>query len=109
MFQFPVAFGQAQDYNPEQYQKLQGAFEVLNNFLEGQDYATGRYLTIADLSLAATVSTAEIFNFELENYPNVTKWMEKMKTSAPGYRKANGEGVQIFKNVLENLQNKDKS
>lgn len=60
LFQYPVAFGKTKDYNPECYKVLEGAFDVLNKFLDGQDYAAGRNLTIADLALAATVSTAEV-------------------------------------------------
>lgn len=60
LFQYPVAFGKTKDYNPECYKILEGAFDVLNIFLDGQDYAAGRNLTIADLALAATVSTAEV-------------------------------------------------
>ena len=97
----PVAFGKTDVYDPEQYKKVEGAFGVLNIFLEGQEYVAGRYLTIADLAVAATVSTAEVFGFEIEKYPNVAKWMEKIKSTAPGYRKANGEGVQAFKKFLE--------
>lgn len=48
------------DYDPEQYKELQNAFEVLDKLLEGNDYATGRNMTIADLALVATVSTAEV-------------------------------------------------
>ncbi|XP_076241613.1 glutathione S-transferase 1-1-like [Calliopsis andreniformis] len=98
---YPVAFGNAEEINPELYKKLEQAFEVMNNFLEGQDYVAGRNLTIADLALAATTSTTEVFGFEVGKYPNVVKWYEKIKSSAPGYRKANSEGLQILKQFYE--------
>ncbi|XP_054008364.1 uncharacterized protein LOC128892183 [Hylaeus anthracinus] len=103
-YYYPVVFGKTTDFDPEKYKMLQAAYEILNTFLEGQDYVTGRNLTIADLSLVATISTTEMLDFEIDNYPNVAKWLEKTKSSAPGYRKANGEGVQIWKTLLENLK-----
>ncbi|CAK9795854.1 Glutathione S-transferase 1-1 [Anthophora plagiata] len=100
-YYYPVVFGNATEYNQELYKPLQDAFEVLDKFLDGQDYVTGRNLTIADLSLAATVSTSEIFGFEVQNYANVAKWMDRIKLSAPGYRKANGESLQALKKFVE--------
>ncbi|XP_076165361.1 glutathione S-transferase 1-1-like [Ptiloglossa arizonensis] len=105
-YYYPVAFGKTKDYNPEQYEKLKGAFEVLDSFLEGQDYIAGRNLTIADLALATTVSTAEVLDFEIDNYSNVARWMEKIKKSAPGYRKANDEGAKMFRKVTDDLKMK---
>lgn len=49
------------NYNPEYYKILEDAFDVLDKFLNGQDYVAGRNLTIADLALAATVSTSEVY------------------------------------------------
>ncbi|XP_076300999.1 glutathione S-transferase 1-1-like [Lasioglossum baleicum] len=104
-YYYPVVFGRTDEYDPEMYTKLRAAFEILNIFLEGQEYVAGRYLTIADLALAASVSTTEVFGFDMEEYANVTRWMEKMKASAPGYRKANGEGLLLLKKFLEDSKN----
>jgi len=51
---------EADTYDPAQYEKLTEAFQIMNNFLEGQDYVTGDNLTIADLALVASVTTAEV-------------------------------------------------
>lgn len=62
LLQYPVVFRGA-NYNPEYYKVLEGAFDVLDKFLNGQDYVAGRNLTIADLALAATVSTSEVYTY----------------------------------------------
>ncbi|XP_078053376.1 glutathione S-transferase 1-1-like isoform X2 [Augochlora pura] len=108
-YYYPVAFGKAEDHDPELYEKVQEAFEILNIFLEGQDFVAGRYFTIADLALVATTSSAEAFGFDMEDYPNVVKWMDKMKVSAPGYRKAIGEGLMLLKKFLEDSKNAESS
>lgn len=104
-YYYPAVFF-GKEYDPEQFQKLQNAFEILDKILEGREYATGRYMTIADLALAATVSTAETFNFDVEKYHNVAKWLDRIKASAPGYRKANGEGLKIMRKIYEDSKNK---
>lgn len=37
------------------------AFSILNTYLDDQDWVAGENMTIADLALVATVSTAEVF------------------------------------------------
>lgn len=61
---------EADTYDPEQYEKLTEAFQIMNNFLEGQDYVTGDNLTIADLALVASVTTAEVISMILRNISN---------------------------------------
>lgn len=49
---------EADTYNEAEFEKLTDAFKVLDTFLEGQDYVTGANMTIADLALVASVTTA---------------------------------------------------
>lgn len=55
-------------YDPAQYEKLTEAFQIMENFLEGQDYVTGENLTIADLALVASVTTAEVNSMIVMQY-----------------------------------------
>lgn len=56
----PVLKKQTDTYDPAQYEKMTEAFRILDKFLEGHDYVTGDNLTIADLSLVSSVTTAEV-------------------------------------------------
>lgn len=47
-------------YDPAQYDRMIEAFRFLDNVLEVHDYVTGDNLTIADLALVASVTTAEV-------------------------------------------------
>ncbi|XP_011644643.1 glutathione S-transferase 1-1-like [Pogonomyrmex barbatus] len=87
-------------HDPAEYEKLKEAFQILNGFLEGQEYVAGNNLTIADLTLVVSVTTAEAFGFDLGEYPNVSDWLARVQTSAPGYEKANGEPLEMFRNVI---------
>ncbi|XP_011066703.1 PREDICTED: glutathione S-transferase 1-1-like [Acromyrmex echinatior] len=90
--------------DPAQFEKLIENFQIMNNFLEGQAYVAGDNLTIADLSLVASVTTAMIFGFDLGEYNNISDWLERIQTSAPGYEKANGEPVEMFKQMVQASQ-----
>jgi glutathione S-transferase len=41
-------------------EKLEGAFSVLDTFLEGKNWVAGNNITIADYSIIATVSSIEV-------------------------------------------------
>jgi len=40
----------------------------------------------------------------LGEYKNVSDWLERIETSAPGYAKANGEPLEIFKQFVQASQ-----
>lgn len=86
-------------------ERLEQAFEFFNTFLEGQSWAAGSSMTIADLSLAASVATCEAVGFSLDKYPNVKAWYSKVQKEAPGYS-VNAEGAETFKQLYLNLTSK---
>ncbi|XP_043463059.1 glutathione S-transferase 1-1-like [Leptopilina heterotoma] len=108
-YYYPVAFYGRKEFDSTKYPRVEEVYEMLDKYLEGQDYVAGKNLTIADLSITATVTTSEVFGFDVSKYENVSRWLEKMKTSAPGYRKANGEGLEMlgkqFQEKLEAIEN----
>lgn len=94
-FYYPQIFAKA-PANPDNLKKLEDAVGFLDKFLEGQEYSAGDSLTIADISLVATVSTLDVADFDLTKYPNVVRWYEKVKATTPGYD-INEEGLIEFK------------
>nr|AAV91371.1 hypothetical protein 3 [Lonomia obliqua] len=81
------------------FKKVQEALEFLNIFLEGNKYAAGSSLTIADLSLVATISTMEATQCSISEYPNIVKWYDLVKATAPGYKEANQKGIDEMKSL----------
>ncbi|KAL3277757.1 hypothetical protein HHI36_013097 [Cryptolaemus montrouzieri] len=102
---YPVIFAGA-PYDAAKLNKLEDAFKVLDSFLDKSEYVAGDKLTLADLALLASVSTIEVAKIDLTPYPNVTKWFENVKKTAPGYDEANGKNVEHFKHMVEFLLKK---
>lgn len=94
-YYYPQIFAKA-PANPDNFKKMEDAVGFLNTFLEGQTYAAGDNLTIADISLVATISSYEVAGFDLKPYPNVVAWYEKCKATMPGYD-INEAGCAEFK------------
>nr|XP_036672750.1 uncharacterized protein LOC108018356 [Drosophila suzukii] len=87
----------------ENFEKLVAAFNLLNTFLEGQDYVAGSQLSVADIVILATVSTTEMVEFDLEQFPNVVRWYKNAQKVTPGWDE-NLERIQSAKKFLaENL------
>ncbi|KAJ9598046.1 hypothetical protein L9F63_026849, partial [Diploptera punctata] len=95
---YPIYFAKA-PADPEKMKKIEESYQFLDKFLEGQEFVAGNSLTIADLAIVSSVSTAEIVGFDITRYPNVTKWFEKMKKVVPGYDEINHKGCLEFKKI----------
>lgn len=61
-----------EEFDPKKKQQVEDSFALLDKLLKGQIWAAGGInMTIADFSLAATVSTFDIIDHDLTPYPNV--------------------------------------
>ncbi|XP_050100534.1 glutathione S-transferase 1 isoform X1 [Anopheles aquasalis] len=98
-YYYPQIFAK-QPANAENEKKMKDAVDFLNTFLEGQKYVAGEHLTVADLSILATVSTYDVAGFELAKYPNVQKWYDNIRKEAPGAA-INEAGIEEFKKYFE--------
>ncbi|MGB8338008.1 MAG: glutathione S-transferase family protein [Burkholderiales bacterium] len=63
-------------------ERAQGWLKVLNDHILGPDnnYLCGDKITIADYFGAAFVSVGELTGTDFAAYPNVKKWLDRMKT-----------------------------
>lgn len=75
---------------------MEEAFVFLNTFLEGKKFAAADHVTVADISLIATVSSYEVAGFDFSKYANVTRWYNLSKKSITGYN-INEAGMAEFK------------
>ncbi|XP_069700043.1 glutathione S-transferase 1-1-like [Periplaneta americana] len=89
------------DGDPDQCKRFEDAFSKLDKYLEGQTWAAGDHITIADFPLIATVSSAEIFGFDITRYPNVSRWLANAKKSIPKYEELNHAGCLEYKKIKD--------
>jgi glutathione S-transferase len=61
-------------------ERAQGWLKVLNDHILGDnDYLCGAAMTIADYQAAAFIALAEVIGGDLSAYPNVKRWLGRMK------------------------------
>ncbi|XP_052754521.1 glutathione S-transferase 1-1 [Galleria mellonella] len=102
---YPQVFGGA-PADKEKASKIEDSLKLLDTFLEGQKYVAGPNLTVADLSLIASVSSFEASDIDFKKYPNVKRWYETVRSTAPGYQEANEKGLEAFKGLVNSMLKK---
>lgn len=65
--------------------KVNNALQVFETYLKtlGTKYAAGNKLTIADFALVSATLCLEAIDFDLSNYPLITKWYQTFKNENP--------------------------
>ena len=89
------------DLSPINEKKLKEALNLLDLSLSQHPYVAGDNLTLADLSILASLSFGEIFDFDISEYKKVTEWSNRLKTQLPYYDEINKEPIQMFKNYVK--------
>ncbi|XP_044741249.1 glutathione S-transferase D7-like [Chrysoperla carnea] len=74
----PVAFAGAKP-DENQRLKVEEALQTLNKLLESYEWVAGFGMTIADITIIVSVSTAEAVGFNISKFSNVSEWYERCK------------------------------
>jgi len=85
-------------------ENLKEAYDFLEESLEDHQWMAGDTVTIADLSLIPSVTSADIL-LPIDNvkYPKISAWLKRSQ-ALPYYQEANQVGLDNFKNLIKNLQ-----
>lgn len=93
---FPVLFLGEIEVEESKKSSLEEAIGFLDIFLDENDFVTGNTLTIADISIAASLSSIIAVGWDVTAYANVAKWFAKCTLEIPGYMEINDAGAQQF-------------
>ena len=95
-FFYPMVWGGVKSPDAEKLEKFKGSVTMLETFLGDNDYLTGDKVTLADLSVIASLSTLEVIDFDYGPWAKLKAWMDRMR-ALPYYKEANQKGVDMFK------------
>ncbi|XP_053660988.1 glutathione S-transferase 1-1-like [Anopheles marshallii] len=78
--------------------KLDEALDFLEIFLDKTAFAAGDKLTVADLSLLASITTIQVAcEYDFSKYANIQRWYAQLKESVAGYHEICFEGATLFR------------
>ena len=99
-FLSPILVGKPTD--PVEEQLFYHAMDLFDkSFLEESPFAAGDSLTIADISLLASLSFGEAFQLDFSPWPQVQQWMTRVKASIKNYTLINDEPMARFTQYMQ--------
>lgn len=99
----PLRYKGATEFDEEHLDEVQLAFGTVEMFLEVDPYLVGDHLTLADFSIATTVtSLAPFVGLSAAKYPKINAWLKRLET-LPYFYEANTVGVTLFGELVESL------
>uniref|UniRef100_A0A182W359 glutathione transferase n=1 Tax=Anopheles minimus TaxID=112268 RepID=A0A182W359_9DIPT len=102
---YPVMM-EGKELNPDNVVKLDEALEFLEIFLDKTAFAAGDKLTVADMTLLATITTIEVTaGHDLSKYQNIQRWYAQLKESVAGYQEICVEGANMFREAFNAINN----
>ncbi|KAH8039315.1 hypothetical protein HPB51_005561 [Rhipicephalus microplus] len=102
---YPVIFGGPQP-DSEQEKPLVRALELLTGFLGDSKFLFGDDVTLADISILATLTVTECADYDLSRFPIILDYYERLKTSLPYYNEINDLGIQQMRGIRSQSNSK---
>jgi len=84
-----------QPFDPAKLVKLNESLEFVELFLKDGGFIAGKQLTIADFSLAGSLSTIQACH-GLSKFPKTEKYLERLKEVMRSYDELNQKGANMF-------------
>lgn len=94
---YPLLF-EGSSVPEDKAKRLEEGLDFLNTFLADGDYVAGNTLTVADISLAATITSLEVCDVNVTKHVNIAKWLNKIKSTLNGFDETN-KGVEDFRQM----------
>ena len=84
----PVVFQGVKQIDIKRRDSVYAAVELLNTYLEGNKFATGNTITIADHCLMSSMASLMAAGFNIYRYKNVKEFVERCQREMKGYANA---------------------
>lgn len=98
----PRLFGDAKELDPKAEEKFAKTLQFLDSLLESngnKKFLLGDELTIADVSMAASLSFPEACGYSLDKFTSLSKYYRRLQESIPEYHQINdkpNENMRIY-------------
>ncbi|KAJ4433392.1 hypothetical protein ANN_15651, partial [Periplaneta americana] len=84
----------------EEVTKVENSYELLDKFLEGEEWVAGSNITVADYAIVVNVSVMEGMGFDTSKYHNVGRWLSKAKKTMVGFSEIQEKGIDELKKLI---------
>ncbi|XP_023241445.1 glutathione S-transferase 1-like [Centruroides sculpturatus] len=95
-----------ENVDQDKVKNLKECLSHVEKFLSTSPYLVGETLTLADLSILATLTFAKLIDFDYSEYSSIQRWMTKLEKELPYYDEVNGQPLKEFKKEMEEMKSK---
>ncbi|KAL3275754.1 hypothetical protein HHI36_020499 [Cryptolaemus montrouzieri] len=100
----PILYGNVKGLADWQKESLIDSFEAVERILEGKKFLTGNDVTIADISLVVTLSSANlVVPIDFKKFTKIAAWMKNMESLS--YYEPNAVGLKVHAEILKKFIN----
>ncbi|CAF4808728.1 unnamed protein product [Pieris macdunnoughi] len=100
---YPILFQGVKEIKKPLIDDLNNQLGFLNQYLNESKWVAGDQMTLADIAIAASISTLAAIDWDFTDFPNINRWFKTCE-SIPGFAE-NKEGARVFGNaVKKNLE-----
>ncbi|XP_059048802.1 glutathione S-transferase 1-like [Achroia grisella] len=97
---YTVFIYKAPEPTPQQVEDVKEAYGILERYLQKSEYVAGNNITVADISIVATISTLDAMIPISDEFPKTIEWLNKLKETE-FYKKANEPGLAVISNAYK--------
>ncbi|CAG2170516.1 unnamed protein product [Oppiella nova] len=83
---------------------LKDNLKLVNQLIGDKTYLVDNHLTIADLSLSASLSFLIYYNYDLTDYPNISRWYISLSKLLPYFEEINGFTSDEANEIVSKMQ-----
>ncbi|KAF6211313.1 hypothetical protein GE061_014430 [Apolygus lucorum] len=95
---YGIGTGNQSDANTAKFAE---SLSMLEEYITRNGWVATDEMTIADLSLLATVTLTEAVGYDISGYPKTTEWLAKAKLAVPHYNTTSQTGLDLWKGLYE--------
>lgn len=100
----------ATEVSQEKLDPIRSAFDLLEVFLVKDPYLVGNGWTIADISVANTVSMLGVYVPIKNNiHPKIAAWLDRLNKNIPHFKEINADWVDQYKQLITLRMDQSKS
>jgi len=106
-YYYPVYFKGAKDFDETAMDGIKDSLAVLETYLGESKWFTGDHPSVADVCLGTSLTSFEIFGFDMSAYPKLQAYYQRF-TALPEYVETQKKGVETFRGFILDKEAKRK-
>lgn len=105
----PIIYKGASEVSPDAVDAIYASLDILESLLATDPFLAGNHLTIADIHVATTVISGELYApLKADKHPKMLAWFKRLRQTVPEFDEVNAHIVPKFNGLILDVWEKNK-